>query len=345
MARATRPRVLAELVVTLWPDVQRVKAGSEFMVPCPFCGSDKPKCAVNPDKGVFQCWVCGERGPTSKFLYHLKELKLIKQRDIDAIIIGKNQAAQLSDLKPVVPVAQEASEQFWTSQCPCVFPSGVFPLYDYEAKNKLEGSFQDRAISYLAGRGVSLEDIRRYRLHFCVKLGSPYHGHIFIPCLGKFGRQMTFWTTRSILPDPPTKSYHSGSKYSRFSAKTVMMNEHLVVDTTVALCEGPFDAFSIMKHVGIPAIPLLGKNLHSYHRNVLVERGVGMVYICLDSDAHEAIGKMGSAFKKNSAKFVYLVDGDPNDVAPEELKAAFLNAALAPINKLAATMDNQVRAS
>lgn len=340
MARATRPRVLAKLVGKLWPDVRREKSGSEFMVPCPFCGSDKHKCAVNPDKGVFQCWVCGERGPTSKLLYHLKSLQLIKQRDIDAVIIGKDQTAKLSDLKPVVSVAEESPKQFWTPQRPCVFPSGVSPLHQEYEMDSFTRKLVKRAIAYLDRRGVTAKDIQRYRLHFCVKLGSPYHGHIFIPCLGKFGRQMTFWTTRAILPNPETKSYHSGSKYSRFSAKTSMMNEHLVVGTTVALCEGPFDAFSIMKHLDMPAIPLLGKNMHVYHKSTLVARGVDTLYICLDPDAASTMRGIGHLLERDvETRYVYLTNGDPNDVTPDELKAAFENATSGPQDRMTALVE------
>ena len=330
MARASRPRVMAKLVKRLWPDVKVVSSGAEFMVPCPFCGTDKSKCAINPDKGVFQCWVCGERGPTSKMLYHLKDLGSIKKRDVDAVLIGKNKTATLSDLEPVVGQPQEPQEHRWTPQRPCVFPSGVRPLYrDVDTwANTMVNRMYNQAVTYLARRGVFSLDIHRYRLHFCYNLGSPYHGHIFIPCLGKFGRQLTFWTTRSIFENPETKSFHSSSKYTRFSAKTSMMNEHLVVGTTIALCEGPFDAFSIMKNVGIPAVPLLGKNLHKYHRSVITEKKFSTVYVCLDSDA--AAAAMVGMGSRLPSKYVYLEDGDPNDVSPDELRAAFKNAASHP---------------
>jgi DNA primase len=317
---------MAQLVERLWPDVKVVSGGSEFMVPCPFCGTDKQKCAVNPDKGVFQCWVCGERGPTSKFLYHLKDIGAIKKRDIDAVLIGKDKSPTLSDLEPVVKPKEKPQDHLWTPEQPCVFPTGVRPLYGNPEPwaNKMAQKLYARAYDYLEGRGVTRKDIHRYRLHFCYHLGSPYHGHIFIPCLGRFGRELTFWTTRSILPNPQTKSFHSSSRYTRYSAKVSMINEHLVVGTTIALCEGPFDAWSIMKHTGIPAVPLLGKNLHKYHRSVIKEREIEKVYICLDADAKASMASMGAGLP---ARYVYLEDGDPNDVSPETLKAAFENAA------------------
>ena len=335
MARATRPSVLIRLIQKLWPGYKLEKQGQEYMVPCPFCASEKMKCAINPAKGVFQCWVCGERGPTSKILYHLKDLKVIKQSDIDAITKrGSKTPSKLSDLSPIDEPAQPPQELLWTPQRPCVLPSGVFPLYTEGERDKVQDQIYHRAVEYLARRGVDRADIRKYRLHVCSNLGSPYHGHIFIPCLGKFGRQITFWTTRSILANPQPKSYHSSSKYCRFSAKNIVMNEHLVVGPTVALCEGPFDAFSIMKHTGIPAIPLLGKVLHPLHKVFLNERGISEVYICLDPDAVEQAFGLVSRIPTAAPKVVCLQDGDPNDVSPETLKAAFENATSSPVNKL-----------
>jgi hypothetical protein len=327
------------LIHRLWPGYKLEKQGQEYMVPCPFCASEKLKCAINPGKGVFQCWVCGERGPTSKFLYHLKDLQVIRQRDIDAIILGSKTPSKLSDLAPMEMPAPPPQEILWTPQRPCVFPPGVFPLYVDEERDKLQNQIYAKSLEYLARRGVGRGDVRKYRLHTCSNFGSPYHGHIFIPCLGQFGRQVTFWTTRSILPNPQPKSYHASSKYSRFSAKSIIMNEHLVTGDTVALCEGPFDAFSIMKNVGIPAIPLLGKTFHALHKTFLEERGVKTVYVCLDPDAVASVNGIVTKISV-TPKIVYLQDGDPNDVSAETLRAAFENATLSPRSKfsqLAAT--------
>jgi len=313
-----------------------VKQGEEHMVSCPFCASSKAKLAINPGKGVFQCWVCGERGPVSKLLQHLFTLKLIKQSDIDAVMIGTGVTNLSSEIAAYKAPEKPKEEVLWSEHISCVYPDGVLPYTLSTGLSPMETKVRKLTLEYLHGRGLLMDDIVRYNLHYCSKFGSPYHGHVFFPALGKHGREMIFWTTRATFPGSVPKSLHSGKKYSRFGAKQVLFNEHFVVGTTVALCEGPFDAHSIMVNTGIPACPLLGKILHDYHIDRLLEKRVGTVYLCLDPDAfvfQEKIARRLS-FKGFTVLHARLTDGDPNDVSPETLRAAFDKAAPKMISPL-----------
>ena len=335
MARATLPKQLERLLGRVWPNHPVEKMGQEHMILCPFCDSDKYKCAVNPEKAVFQCWICGERGNTHKILEHLVKLRVIKQSDMNSVLLKKGAGTSLSNefVAYAEPTKVEI-DQRWSEGVPCVFPGDTHMIQGFQPKDIMEEMVYKRVVGYLQGRGVTMADIIRYKLHFCVKLKSVYHAHIFFPALGHHGRELTFWTTRTTLPDVKPKSLHSGKKYSRFSAKQTLFNEHLVVDTTVALCEGPFDAHSIMAVIGITACPLLGKVFHEYHINRLIAKGVKRVYVCLDADAGTAKDKIASRLHKEGMEvlFVDLKDGDPNDVPADELKAAFLYAKKAAVD-------------
>jgi len=337
VARATLPKQLEKLLGRVWPNHPVEKMGQEHMVLCPFCDSDKHKCAINPEKAVFQCWVCGERGNTHKILEHLVKLRVIRQSDMDSVLLKKGTDTSLSNEFIAYPEPTKVEvEQLWTLGIPCVFPKDTHMIQGFQPKDVMEEMVHKRVVSYLRRRGVKMVDITRYKLHFCSKLKSVYHAHIFFPALGEHGRELTFWTTRSTLPDAKPKSLHSGRKYSRFSAKQTLFNEHLVVDTTVALCEGPFDAHSIMAVTGIAACPLLGKVFHEYQLERLRERNVKRVYVCLDADAGNARDKIARQLNQGAfgmeVLFVDLKDGDPNDVAADELKAAFLYAKKAAID-------------
>jgi Zn finger protein HypA/HybF involved in hydrogenase expression len=325
MVRASNPEALERLLERLYPDHSVEKQGEEHMVSCPFCDSSKDKLAINPGKGVFQCWVCGERGPVHKLLAHLVRLGVMSKEDQSNILKGKG-TVHLSDKLRPVRKREPKIEQLWTEHIPCVFPPKTFPITGFRPHSVLEARMHGAVVQYLASRHVDEKDIERYKLQFCVDLGSRYHGHIFFPVLGRYGRQLTFWTTRSIIPDAVPKSLHAGKKYSRFTAKLILANEHLVDGSTIALCEGPFDAHSIMKVMGIPACPLLGKNLHFYHRTTIEDLGIKTVYICLDPDAIKTNASMAALMPEVQVKHVLLEDGDPNDVSPEKLKAAFEEA-------------------
>lgn len=325
MARATDEKRVIKLLDKVWPGHKIEKQGQEHMVECPFCATDKAKLAVNPNKGVFQCWVCGERGPIMKLLEHLKKLHAIKDSDIRAVKTG-SKLVKLSDTISAIVTPKPKVEHLWDEHTPCAFPDGVHPLEGFRPRGMIERGNHERVIKYLEGRGLTLRDIFKYRLHFCCKPQSVYHRHVFIPALGTYGREMVFWTTRAVnqKKDAP-KSLHSGKKYSRFSAKTILLNEHLVVGTTMAVCEGPFDAWSIMAVTGVPACPLLGKQMHPYHYDVLKQKGVQSVYVCLDADAKKAQAKIARRLTTMGIRplMVNLEDGDPNDVDPKKLYAAF----------------------
>lgn len=335
MARATNPERLKELLSRVWPDHSVEKQGQEHMVSCPYCASTKDKCAVNPNKGVFQCWVCGEKGPVLKLLMHLYDLKLIAASDIDAVKSGNNLINLSSVIQQYKSGKKKKENILWSETIPCVFPPKTFAIKDFRPHNLFEGKLHRAVVKYLRGRGLDEEETASYRLHFCVDVGSIYYGHIFFPALGEHGKQLVFWTTRSIMPNAKPKTLHSSRKFSKYSAKQIMMNQHLV-SSPVAICEGPFDAVSIMKVMGIPAVPLLGKQLHEYHKNYLVDKGVREVYVCLDSDATKDQDKLVRAFTRENIKTysVVIEDGDANSVPPEKLYAAFKAAAYNKSNLL-----------
>lgn len=327
MARATNPERLIELLNRVWPSHPVEKQGQEHMVSCPYCGSDKDKCAVNPNKGVFQCWVCGERGPTLKLLMHLYELKLIAASDIDAVRANSDLVNLSSVIQQYKSGKKKDRNVLWTEAIPCVFPSKTFAISGFRPHNSFEDKLHRAVVKYLKGRGLNEEDITTHRIHFCVDIGSIYYGHIFFPGLGEHGTQLVFWTTRSIMPNANPKTLHASRKYSRYSAKQIIMNQHLV-SSPLAICEGPFDAFSIMKVMGIPAIPLLGKQLHDYHKNYIIDSGVKEVFVCMDSDAQTAQENIIRAFALNIKTYsVVIDDGDANSIPPEKLYAAFKSAA------------------
>lgn len=332
MARATNPERLVGLLDRVWPDHPTTKDGQEHMVLCPFCDSSKNKCAVNPNKGVFQCWVCGERGPTAKLLVHLYHLRLITQSDIEAIQTNSS-LVNLSSLIQSYKGKKKDSKVLWSEQVPCVFPPKTYNITEFKPKGMLEGKLLRATVKYLKGRGMDEQDIANYRLHFCIGVGSPYYAHIFFPALGEFGTQLVFWTTRSIIPNANPKSLHASRMYSRFSAKQILFNQHLV-SSPVAVCEGPFDAFSIMKVTGIPAVPLLGKQLHDHTKEYLKGKGVKEVYVCLDPDAKKEQGAVSAAFWRQGITpyLVELPEGDPNSIDSEKLYAAFKEAAYKPVN-------------
>jgi hypothetical protein len=138
MARATRPERVIKLLDKLWPGHPVEKMGQEHMVLCPFCDTDKNKCAVNPEKGVFQCWICQERGPIMKLVEHLYKLRHISQKDMEAIKARKGKL-KLSDAISVFKRKEEKEpDVLWSKTIPCVFPNNTYAITGFAPQNAIE---------------------------------------------------------------------------------------------------------------------------------------------------------------------------------------------------------------
>jgi len=327
MPRKSDTTVVTNLVKKVWPNVSFEKGGKELYVECPFCSSSSAKCAINPTKGLFHCWVCGEKGPTLKILNHLRRLGSITQADVESVKKGK---IGLTDKIKSLVKPEEEVKVLWSKYRPCVFPPKVFPLSSWEPKGTLEGNIKKKALRYLKTRKIPDEFIDKFRIHACCNRESVYHGHLFFPVMGEFGRQMKYWTTRTLGKKSP-KSLHAGSKYSAYKVKTILVNEHLLAprkEDTVILCEGPFDALSLYNVLGIPACPLFGKHLHSFARNQLKYHSIKNVVVCLDWDAKKDAKKLASRLSGSgfNVSVMELEGGDPNSIPTNELKEYYKNA-------------------
>lgn len=321
------PDALTSFVRSIWDHVSVEKNGEEIVVDCPWCS--RPKLSINPDKNVFQCWRCEESGPVIKLFEELIELGHIKYEDVSAFYRkGKTLKTSISKLNGG-KVAKDAV--LWDEVNVCVYPEGCYPLDEKGSMfqdNRFTRNMAKAAVKYLKKRGFSFKDrvIQDADLMFMASMGNTYNGHIFFPVFDKIGKDVIYWTTRSILADPDKKSLHAGRYYSKNTSKTVLFNEHkLKPGRVVAITEGPFDCFSVEKYVGIPTVCLLGKQLHDYHTRAIASAKPSMVLVCLDSDATEYSRRMCKTLQANKleARVVELKEGDPNEIPPRELKRIF----------------------
>lgn len=130
------------------------------------------------------------------------------------------------------------------------------------------------AVTYLKQRGITTEDILRYRMGYCDS-GS-YRHRIIIPSYDK-NQQLNYFNARL---------YFEGSmKYKNPPVtKNIICFENMVDwSEPVILCEGMFDAIALRRN----AIPLLGKTLPRQLERALLQHQVKDVIIFLDVDAHK----------------------------------------------------------
>ena len=118
---------------------------------CPFCDHKNKKLTVNIEKGLWNCWVCEQRGRTLSRLMiksgNPQQAELLNtyvkpQLDIDNLF-GQN---DVKEIKQVVTL-----------------PKGFVPIF----KNINKVFFQ-AALHYLHKRGFAKEDILKYDIHYSI---------------------------------------------------------------------------------------------------------------------------------------------------------------------------------
>jgi len=254
---------------------------------CPFCNHHKPKLEINlneTDNGEnkWHCWVCDKRGKSIIKLFQLisapKE-KILEVKTVTKYTSGK---FEIKEVDKRVELPEE-------------FISLSFPDNNIEYKH---------AISYLKRRQITLDDILKYNIGYCVN--GKYSNCIVIPSYDKDGN-LNYFTARNF-------NKNSSVKYKNPDVSRDIIPFELFINWSlpIILCEGPFDALAIKRNV----IPLLGKNIQKSLKKKLAKSEVQKIYIALDKDAM----KQALTFCEeliNEGKEVYLVEMDGKD--PSEM--------------------------
>jgi len=223
----------------------------EYLFSCPFCHHHKKKLSINIATNKWKCWICGSKG--GHILWLLKKLNVSK----DLLQRFKDELGEV-DLHKF---------KITTSETTLRLPPEYKPLW------KPEKSYQYyHAITYLKNRGITSDDILRYRIGYCTE--GAYANRIILPSYDR-NNHLNYFTGRLF--------YDEGMKYKNPPvSKNVICFENMVDwSEPVILCEGMFDAIALRRN----AIPLLGKTLPKTLEHTLLQQKVSKVIIFLDEDA------------------------------------------------------------
>lgn len=236
----------------------------EYLFHCPFCHHPKKKLSINIASNKWKCWVCNSRG--GHIIWLLKKLNL-PQEIIAQVkeILGETDFKQYRQTESVVVLQ---------------LPPEYKPLW------KPEKTYQYlHAVTYLKHRGITSEDILRYRMGYCDS--GTYKDRIIVPSYDAH-QQLNYFTARS---------YYEGSmKYKNPPiSKNIVCFENMVDwSEPVILCEGMFDAIALRRN----AIPLLGKTLPKTLEKALLQHKTTEVIIFLDEDARNDALKLERKIKQ-----------------------------------------------
>ena len=247
-------------------------SGHEHLFLCPYCDHHKRKFSVNVEKNVYKCWVCDTRGLD---LYQVIR-KHGSHNNIQKWRMLTNKV-EINAFEDIFREPEEEKEEKIPLPKEFVSLANDVPI---TARN---------ALNYLRKRGVTKEDMVRWKIGYCPE--GEYANRIIIPSFGMTG-YANFFIARSYSGD--------WMRYKNPNVNRNIIFNELYVDWSrdIILVEGAFDA--IRSHcIGTP-IPLLGSTLRVESKlfQNLVNRGAS-VYLALDEDA----SKKASGIAQNLMKY------------------------------------------
>lgn len=264
------------------------KSKGNLAFTCPFCKHYKKKLEVHPDRQQWNCWVCGSKGRSI--------FSLLKSMNVsEAYFI------RLNEISPKKFTYVKDDHQPITVK----LPEEYSPLWIQRPKN----FYYNSSIKYLEKRGITINDILKYRLGYCE--GGMYDGMIVIPNYNKEGR-LTYFTNRSFLQGNVRKFINPP-----INKNVIGFELQLNWDEPITIVESGLDAIAIRNN----ATPLYGKIISETLKLAVLENEVKTINICLDPDANKEAIKHCEYFISNgiNINFVKLPAGnDPSRLGYNE---------------------------
>ena len=273
------------------------KSGSERLYHCPKCNHHKNKLSINIDKDKFKCWVCDYRGSSVRRV--VRSYGSFPQLKAWDRLGGKIELSSFDSLLAEKLFGTNEDEKTRVNLPP-------------EFKTLTSGrhlTSATPALNFLHQRGVSKEDILRWKMGYCSS--GDFGGRIIVPSFNIKG-DVDYFIARSYTGD--------WRKYLAPPANRDLVFNDLYVDwdSDLIIVEGVFDAV-----IAGNAVPILGTSLRE--GSPLVRRVVDNdtpVYIALDSDAEKKALEIIKQFLDYDVE-LYKVDIHPFSDVGEMTKEEF----------------------
>jgi DNA primase len=238
------------------------KTNSEYLFFCPACDHHKRKLSLNLEKDKFKCWVCDYRGNSIQRV--VRRFGTFPQRKEWEKLTGKIDLNHFDEILKALNGFEERQEE----------PTMDLPKEFLTLCKPPDSSVYNAPLNYLRKRGLTKNDILRWKIGFCPS--GEFENRIIIPSFNNKGK-VNYFIARSYCND--WKKYLNPQ-----SSKDVIFNElYIDWDSDLVIVEGVFDAIKAGN-----AVPILGSTLRDDSRlfQKIVKHDTP-VYIALDPDAEK----------------------------------------------------------
>lgn len=140
------------------------KTGRNYWGLCPFHKEKSPSFSVNPDKGIYKCFGCGEGGDAISFL-----MKINNESFFEVI----SDLAQKFNIE--LPATGKSSEKTEFRHLIYEYNMEATKFYNDKLMNSHEGA---KAKEYLINRGISPDIIEKFQLGYSMKQSDALINHL-----------------------------------------------------------------------------------------------------------------------------------------------------------------------
>lgn len=326
-----------DIVDVIGEQVALSKQGKSYFGLCPFHSEKTPSFSVEPVRGIYNCFSCGEKGNAITFLQKTKNLSFV-----DAIKSLADRAnveldvshIQVNPNKHLFDINKEATQ-----------------FYEFYLKNTKSG---EQARNYLETRSLSNEIIERFHLGLApsefdvltktlvdkgfvetdmVDLGlvkqsesgkfyDLFRGRIIFPIMDENGNTVAFSGRTYLDSDKEQPKYINSPQTKIFTKSNILYNLNNALTEIkntrqVYLLEGYMDVIALYRAGIKNAVASMGTSLTN-QQVTIIQKYANEVVICYDGDKPgiEATSRAMEMFKSTNLniKIIQLPQGlDPDD--------------------------------
>jgi len=329
-------------------------AGRNMKGLCPFHGEKTPSFMVNPDRGTWKCFGCGEGGDVFTFLEKIEGLDFVEALEKLAkragIVLEKKFSGQKDKQKETLLAINEATKDFYhkiLTSHPVATKSREY-LKQRGLKTEDINTFElgyapnswDSLLNMLVKKGFSLSDIAMSGLVISKDRGGFYdrfRGRVMFP-IRDIAERLVGFTGRTMTSDPKEAKYVNTPETPIFSKRNLLYGIHLTrqfitKENSVVLVEGQFDMISAYL-AGTKNVVATGGTALTDGQLRVIKRLAENVLMCFDSDtAGDAASRRGIELAENVGLVVKMVTlagaKDPDEMVKTNLvgwKNAIKNA-------------------
>ena len=207
----------------------------------------------------------------------------------------------------------EEVKQDW--KLPNSFESIAFP----GSEAYKQSPYARKAYSYLIGRGISDEQIKKYDLRYCKSYGR-YFGMLVIPVYEQ--SKPVYFCTRAFTDSYTRKTVNpTVDELGGVGKSDVVFGLDRAKDKRFCVVtEGPFDAMTLDDY----GVALLGKKMSQKQQDKLLNSKVDRIYIMLDADAIESARVIHKALSRWVSTIIVPMLDEEKDVNNIGKKAAWV---------------------